>query len=104
MQATGELTLAPDTRLQRKDDRYLANPVGEEIVLLNLDTGDYLGLNRVAASIWRLLEHPISMADLEHALMSEYDTDLRTCRDETLAFLHRIAWLGLLIQADPQDH
>ena len=103
MPAPLELTMAPNTRLQRKDDRYLSNPVGEEIVLLNLDTGDYLGLNRVAASIWRLLERPIHLVDLEHALMSEYDTDLQTCRDETLAFLHRISGLGLLIQTDPQD-
>lgn len=97
------MTMAPETRLQRKDDRYLANPVGDEIVLLNLDTGDYLGLNRVAASIWRLLERPICMADLEHALMSEYDTDPRTCREETLAFLQRIAGLGLLIDTTDQD-
>jgi hypothetical protein len=97
------VTLAPDTRLQRKDDRHLTNPVGDEIVLLNLDTGDYLGLNRVAAAIWRLLETPISLAELENTLMSDYETDIKTCQAETMAFLHRINELGLLVQAGPQD-
>jgi hypothetical protein len=103
MQTHVELSLAPDTLIQRKDERHLTNPVGDESVLLNLETGDYLGLNRVAASIWRLLENPIRLSELEEALMSVYDTDINTCRVETLAFLNRISALGLLMYPVPQD-
>ena len=92
-----------DTLLQRRDDRHLTNPVGNESVLLNLDTGDYLGLNNVAAFIWRLLEHPIRLSELERELLSVFDIDINTCREETRAFLHRLESLGLLVYPFPQE-
>ncbi len=98
-----DFRLTSDTLLQRKDARHLTNNVGEEIVLLDLETGDYLGLNRVAATIWRLLETPVTLKELESALMAEYETDLQTCQHETHTFLRRIAGLGMLGFMDPQD-
>lgn len=89
-------SLHPDAVICRKETRHLANPVGDELVLLNLDTGDYLGFNRVAAVIWTMLEHPVKIADLEKQLRSRYDIDSDTCRNETMDFLHRISRLGLL--------
>jgi hypothetical protein len=92
-----------DTLLQRRDDRHLTNPVGDESVLLNLDTGDYLGLNNVAAFIWRLLEHPIRLSELERELLSAFDIDINTCREETRVFLQRLESLGLLVYPFPQE-
>lgn len=92
-----------DALLQRRDDRHLTNPVGDESVLLNLDTGDYLGLNNVAAFIWRLLEHPIRLSELERELLTAYDIDINTCREETSAFLLRLESLGLLVYPFPQE-
>lgn len=89
--------------IQRKDERFMTNPVGDECVLLNLETGDYLGFNRVGTSIWQLLENPIRLSDLENQLMSVYDSDITTCREETRAFLSRIAALGLLAYPLHQD-
>ena len=98
-----DLRLTSNTLLQRQDARHLTNNVGEEIVLLDLETGDYLGLNRVAATIWRLLEKPKTLQELESALMAEYETDLQTCQHETHAFLRRIAGLGMLVFTDHLD-
>lgn len=98
-----DLSLTSDTLLQRRDARHLTNNVGEEIVLLDLETGDYLGLNRVAATIWRLLETPITLKELEVALLAAYETDFQTCQQETQAFLRRIAVLGMLEISDLQD-
>lgn len=98
-----DVRLTSDTLLQRKDARHLTNNVGEEIVLLDLETGDYLGLNRVAATIWRLLENPMSLRALETALMATYETDLKTCQEETYTFLKRLAGLGILGFTELQD-
>ena len=102
MSPTGSLRFTPDTLLHRRDDRHLTNPVGHETILLDLETGDYLGLNRVAATIWRLLETPIRLSALQNALMAAYEIDTDTCRTETLPFLNRIAGLGLLIVSEAQ--
>lgn len=102
MPSAGSWRFNADTLLHRRDDRHLTNPVGRETILLDLQTGDYLGFNRVAATIWRLLETPISLQALEIALLETYEIDAYTCRTETLAFLNRIAALGLLNVSDVQ--
>ena len=47
MPPAGSWRFNADTLLQRRDDRHLTNPVGRETILLDLQTGDYLGFNRV---------------------------------------------------------
>lgn len=95
--------LHPDAVIFRKDNRHLSNPVGDEIVLLNLDSGDYLGFNKVAAIIWRLLERPNRVSAIEDELCSMFDIDSDTCHRETLDFLDRINRLGLLEIDSPQS-
>lgn len=90
------LRLQPATFIRRKDARHLTNPVGDESVLLDLHTGDYLGMNRVAAEIWRLLEQPIRLEELERRLMESFEVEPDRCRADTHLFLDRMAMLGLL--------
>ncbi|CAI8738484.1 MULTISPECIES: PqqD family protein [Methylococcus] len=49
--------------------------VGEETVLLNLDTGFYFGLNPVGSHIWELLVATKNPASVLAALREEYDVE-----------------------------
>jgi hypothetical protein len=103
-QAASTVTsLRSDAVICRRDNRYLSNPVGDEVVLLNLDSGDYLGFNKVAAFIWSLLERPLRVSDLEKELCARFQVDSATCHRETLDFLDRINRLGLLGIEAPQS-
>ena len=93
------MNLSPDELIVRRDDRHLTNPVGEETVLLDLQSGDYLGLDAVASSIWQSLRTPQTLDSIVRNLMAEYEVDERECRRDTLEFLHRIDSLGLLQRA-----
>ena len=85
-----------DAVLVRRDDRHLTNPVGDETVLLDMQTGDYLGLDPVASSIWGHLQTPQTVSSLLSKLMQEFDVEEAVCHSDTLEFLERIDSLGLI--------
>jgi len=60
------LTITPDV---------LAQEVSGEMVLLDLNNEQYLGLNEVGARVWQLLEKNIDLKSVYETLLSEYDVD-----------------------------
>ena len=53
-------------------DQQISCDVGDEAVLLSIRDGEYYGLNPVAASVWRLLRQPATLAAVRDALLAEY--------------------------------
>src|SRR5881296_2300723 len=58
------VTINPDVTFRELDG---------EIVILNLETGIYFGLDAVGARTWRLIEDHGSLGVVFEALRSEYD-------------------------------
>src|SRR3954470_21403288 len=52
----------------------LATSLGEEMIVLELESGVYFGLNPVAASVWGRLSSPCTHAELVAAVEAEFDT------------------------------
>jgi hypothetical protein len=61
-----------------------------EFVMMGLDQGEYYALRGVAASIWRHLAEPRSLAELSDLVAEEYDVTLDRCRDDVAAFLTQL--------------
>ena len=93
------MDITPDTRLVRAEDRYLSNPVGDDVMLLDLATGDYVALNEPAARIWDMLREPRSVRELTDELGRLFDVEPERCLADTLDFLRGIEALRLLSQA-----
>jgi hypothetical protein len=93
------MDITPDTRMVRAEERYLSNPVGDDVMLLDLATGDYVALNEPAARIWDMLREPRSVRELTDALERIFDVEPERCLTDTLAFLRRIDALRLLSEA-----
>lgn len=85
------------TVLQRNSTHLLSSQVGDELVMLDTKTGDYLGLNTVAGEIWTLLESPITFGDLCHQLMEGYDVDEATCIADTTELLDSMIKKNLVV-------
>ena len=83
MQITSESTVAPTRRLVSAD-------LGEEVILLHLENGLYYGLENVGARIWKLLQKPVKVGDIEGALLDEYDVEPETCHAEVVTLLQRL--------------
>lgn len=70
--------------------------VEDETVILSLRTGEYYGLNPVAATIWELLQQERSVAEVRDTLLGMYDVDEATCTDQVLAVLRDMQSMELL--------
>jgi hypothetical protein len=66
----------------------MTSDVGEdEAALLDKTTGNYIGLDPVATSIWRLLAQPRDLAELVAGIVAEYEVDEQRAQDDILSFL-----------------
>lgn len=64
--------------------------MGDELGMLNVETGKYYILDPIASSIWGALENPMTMNHLVNYLMTIYDVDRETCYVETKLFLNEL--------------
>jgi hypothetical protein len=74
---------------------FVAARLGEEMALLDLDKGEYLGFNATAAFVWQLLEKPRSLTELCSCLAAEFDVEEARCRTEVLALVRKMIEAGL---------
>jgi hypothetical protein len=85
-----------DTTLTRNGDILYA-PVGtEEAAMMSLTAGKYYGLNAVAARIWELLAHPMTVAQLCDQVCEEFEVDPPTCEAAVIKFADEILNHGIV--------
>lgn len=66
---------------------WLSAKVGDELVMMSAQKGNYIGLSEVGARIWELIEQPQDMDSVCAALEAEFEVSPETCRAEVSAFL-----------------
>jgi hypothetical protein len=64
--------------------------IGEEVVMLDMDSGFYFGLNSVASVIWGLLANEISFEALIDQLMAQFDVERSLCEADTKELLDQM--------------
>lgn len=75
---------------------HLSCDLNGEAVILNMKNGKYYGINSVGASIWTAIQAPVTFANLESAILTEYDVDEATCRRAIESFLEQMENEGLI--------
>jgi hypothetical protein len=76
--------------------RQVGADLGEEIILLHLENGNYYGLEEVGARIWRLMEQPTKVREIERVLLEEYDIEPERCHEEVVQLLSDLIDNGLV--------
>jgi hypothetical protein len=76
--------------------RALCRVVDDEAVALDLDAGQYYGLNAVGTRIWQLLEEGRSVGAICDALVEEFDVTPDAVRPDVDAFINDLLAKGLL--------
>jgi hypothetical protein len=74
----------------RRKDGTLARLVGDEIIVLHVDSGRYFELNNVAAFVWELLETEIEVDDIVAQVEQTFDIDTQTAVRDVHAFLDEL--------------
>jgi hypothetical protein len=50
-----------------------------EIVILELESGVYYGLNETGSRIWSLIQQSKTVAEIRNTLLAEYEIDSESC-------------------------
>jgi Coenzyme PQQ synthesis protein D (PqqD) len=74
----------------------VASDLGGEVVILNLASGQYYGLNPVGTRIWELIQEPRSVDNVRDAILAEYEVEPECCERDLLALLEGLAAEGLI--------
>lgn len=87
-------------RIRRSPDVVWAELDGE-LVLLDLRTGSYYGLNRVGADIWRLLAQGCTAETILSHLVADYDIGADQVRWDLRTFIDGLVACGLAQYEEP---
>jgi hypothetical protein len=88
--------LTDRTRLRIAGDNVWS-ALGEEVVILDLTSSSYLGLDDVGAAIWNLLAEPRAVTDLEAHLAAIYEVDSADLSRDLRQFLEELVDRGLVV-------
>lgn len=80
--------LTLETRVAVCDD-VIFRALGEESVILSLDTGMYFGLDPVGTRIWTLLPDR-NLAQVADVIHQEFDADLPQIHQDLLALVEQL--------------
>ncbi len=64
--------------------------IGEEVVMLDMESGFYFGLNSVASVIWGLLANEIGFEELIDQLMAQFEVERFLCETDTKELLDQM--------------
>ena len=84
----------------RKQGDWLAAKVGDELVMMSAEKGNYIGLSEVGARIWELIATPQDVDDVCVQLQDEFEVKPEVCRAEVESFLNELVKHGA-IALDP---
>lgn len=77
-------------------DRFTETDIDEEIVIMQLSSGEFFSLSETASAIWRLLDGYRDRAALIAALTEEFGIDPNLIAAEVDEFLLQLREAGLI--------
>jgi hypothetical protein len=85
-----------NTLLRRREDIFITSLVGDEMVLMNIETGKYFGINSVGVALWNLLEQRKSFHQLIEEILIEFEVAEDQAKSEVMEFLTRLDQYDML--------
>lgn len=93
----------PELNLQATISRkpnMLSAGIDDELVLMDMQSAKYFGLDPVGSRIWDALAEPITVEDLCRRMGEAYQGDLATIQADVLAFVRQLAARGMIVVHD----
>ena len=77
---------------------WLVSHVGDEVLMLNIDRGEHVGLNPSGAAIWELLEAPKTVPALIDELVAQFEVTRDQATADVDAFVETALQRGVLVE------
>jgi hypothetical protein len=82
----------------KRSDAAMARRVDDDVVILDITSGQFFGINDVGALVWDLLEHDTTRDVLVEAVTAEFDVDSKQAGDDIDALIAQLSNAGLVEQ------
>jgi len=76
--------------------QVMAREVGDELVILDLASGSYYGLDAIGARVWQLISEGKNLAQTIEVMLTEYEVERSQLESDLLALAERLMAQGLL--------
>jgi hypothetical protein len=93
---TGASAARQDPGQVRPSGDAVVKRLGDEVVLVQLQTNQIYTLNRTGARLWELLEQEHDLERAQEQLLSEFDVDEEQLRGEVRTIVDELVTKGLL--------
>lgn len=78
----------------RKQGDWLIARIGGEVVMMSVKNDHYIGLNKIGARIWEIIETPRTLDGICDLLVRQFKVSPETCRSEVETFLRELEKFG----------
>ena len=89
------IPMAPGTNIAVNADHLVAE-LGDDLVIMSVQTGSYYGLDAVGVSVWKRLEQPCNFADLVAHVLDRFDVDAASAEKDLTVLLNEMRAEGLV--------
>jgi Coenzyme PQQ synthesis protein D (PqqD) len=94
--------ISTNSRIVVSQDQVSCDLSGEAAIL-NLKSAIYFGLNTVGASIWKLIQEPRSVKEIQAAIQEEYEVEHDQCGRDVLELLQELSNYELIKIIDEKN-
>lgn len=80
--------------------KIIHSKIGDEVVMMDMDSGFYFGLNTIGSAIWDKLASPITAHELVDLLTKEFSVERIVCESDTHEFLNQLLERGIIKEVE----
>ena len=77
-------------------DGKISREIDGETVILDMESGVYVGLDDIGTFVWGLMEEGLSLQNLLNEILLEYDVESQQCLDDLQEFLSELVDGGFI--------
>ena len=83
-----------------RNDSIVDAQIDGEIVMMDINNGEYYGLDVIAARIWELMASPKIVSEICEILQQEYKVSEEKCQKDVLGFIDKMIAKGVITIAE----
>ena len=82
MTPSSKITISPNV---------VSRAVGDETVILDLESGTYFGLDSIGARVWQMMEEGRTLSEICDVMVDEYDVSRETLEQDAVRLASELA-------------
>jgi hypothetical protein len=82
-----------------RSDDWVGSEIEDSYVMVNIESGKYVALNRTASAVWEAMASPVDQVTIEQAMCAAFEVSPEDCHRSVTALLVQMQDLQLVSRA-----